>query len=80
MMNTYLKSLRLVSDSAETQFIIDQKRTCYNGIYPFKLFPQRELEYVEFAPITIFYGGNGSGKSTLLNIVAEKLGVMRHQE
>ena len=78
MMNTYLKSLRLVSDATETQFIIDQKRTCYNGIYPFKLFPQRELEYLEFAPITIFYGGNGSGKSTLLNIIAEKLGVMRH--
>ena len=78
MTNQYLKSLRLVSDAAETRFIIDQKRTCYNGIYPFKLFPQRELEYIEFAPITIFYGGNGSGKSTLLNIIAEKLGVMRH--
>lgn len=54
-----------------------QKRTCYNGIYPFKLFPQRQLEEIEFSPITIFYGGNGSGKSTLLNIIAEKLGVIR---
>ena len=78
MTNKYLRSLRLVSDATETQFIIDQKRTCYNGIYPFKIFPQRELEYIEFAPITIFYGGNGSGKSTLLNIIAEKLGVLRH--
>ena len=78
MTNKYLKSLRLASDAAETAFILNQKRTCYNGIYPFKLFPQRELEYIEFAPITIFCGGNGSGKSTLLNIIAEKLGVMRH--
>ena len=57
MTTQYLKSLRLVSDAAETRFMIDQKRTCYNGIYPFKLFPQRELEYIEFAPITILYGG-----------------------
>ncbi len=78
MYKQYLKSLRLVSDYEETKFIIQQQRTCYNGIYPFKFFPPRELEYLEFAPITIFYGGNGSGKSTLLNIIAEKLGILRH--
>ena len=32
---------------------------------------------MEFAPITVFYGGNGSGKSTLLNIIAEKLSLSR---
>ena len=53
-------------------------RTCYNGIYPFKIFPDKGLERVDFAPITIFYGGNGSGKTTLLNILAELTGVTRH--
>ena len=78
MYERYLKTLSLAPDDEETTFIMRQKRTCYNGVYPFKLFPQRQLEEIEFSPITIFYGGNGSGKSTLLNIIAEKLGVIRH--
>ena len=44
----------------------------------FKIFPDKGLERVDFAPITIFYGGNGSGKTTLLNILAELTGVTRH--
>jgi len=74
----YLKQICLPSDDEEARFILDQKRTCYNGIYPFKLFPQQELRHIDFAPITFFYGGNGSGKSTLLNIIAERLKVLRH--
>ncbi len=74
----YLKRICLPTDGEETHFIMDQKRTCYNGIYPFKIFPQKELQEVELAPITILYGGNGSGKSTLLNIIAEKLKILRH--
>jgi predicted ATPase len=34
-----------------------------------------QLESIDFAPITIFYGSNGCGKSTLLNIIAESVGV-----
>ena len=74
----FLKSLHLQSDAQETEFIITLKRTCYNGVYPYKIFPDKELETVDFGPITIFYGGNGSGKTTLLNIIAEKTGVVRH--
>lgn len=74
----YIKKIELVSDDAETGFMLLQKRTCYNGIYPFKIFPDKELKEVEFDPITIFYGGNGSGKTTLLNIIAEGTGVNRH--
>ena len=33
---------------------------------------QKGLSEINFAPITIFYGGNGSGKTTLLNVIAEK--------
>ena len=74
----YLKSLKLTSNYAETVFIRDLVRTCYNGVYPFKIFPDKGLDRVDFAPITIFYGGNGSGKTTLLNVIAELTGVTRH--
>jgi len=74
----YIKRLLLQSDGQETGFIMNQRRTCYNGIYPYKIFPQKGLREISFAPITIFYGGNGSGKTTLLNIIAEKTKVIRH--
>ena len=74
----YLRSFDLVSDSREMKFILDQKMTCYNGIYPFKIFPDKGLRSLAFEPITIFYGGNGSGKTTLLNIIAEKTRIARH--
>ena len=77
MSNLYLNALELASDSAETGFILSQKRTCYKGIYPFKLFPQKELSRVDFAPVTIFYVGNGSGKTTLLNVIAQAVGARR---
>ena len=74
----YLKQIELASFGQEDVFIRNQRLTCYNGIYPFKIFPQKGLTSVQFAPITVFYGGNGSGKTTLLNIIAEKTGVIRH--
>lgn len=78
MQATYIEKLLLQSDGQETQFIMNQRRTCYNSIYPYKIFPQKGLREISFAPITIFYGGNGSGKTTLLNIIAEKTKVLRH--
>lgn len=74
----YIDSLYLPSDHQETDFLMSQRRTCYNGCYPYKIFPQKGLSEINFAPITIFYGGNGSGKTTLLNIIAEKTNVLRH--
>ena len=74
----YIESLKLATDSDETLFIKNQVRTCYNGVYPFKIFPEKGLNKIDFQPITIFYGGNGSGKTTLLNIIAELTGVTRH--
>ena len=67
----YIKSLKLTSDIDEIIFIRDLTRTCYNSVYPFKIFPDKGLDRIDFAPITIFYGGNGSGKTTLLNILAD---------
>ena len=74
----YIDSLYLPSDHQETDFLMSHRRTCYNGCYPYKIFPQKGLSEINFAPITIFYGGNGSGKTTLLNIIAEKTNVLRH--
>jgi len=45
--------------------------------YPCEIFTNRGLHSLDFAPVTILYGGNGSGKSTLLNIIAEKLKLNR---
>ena len=55
MQATYIEKLLLQSDGQETQFIMNQRRTCYNGIYPYKIFPQKGLREISFAPITIFY-------------------------
>lgn len=74
----YIESLTLQSDKQETEFLKNLKRTCYSGVYPYKIFPEKGLNKVSFEPITIFYGGNGSGKTTLLNIIAEKAKVIRH--
>lgn len=79
----YLKSFRVASSDDEVSFVLSKHpkimMQCYsnNDFYPFKLFPQKGLEHLEFEPITIFYGGNGSGKSTLLNVIAQKLGIRR---
>jgi predicted ATPase len=82
-MKTYLESFTLASRSQEESFILNfpyqLEMQCYShtNVYPFKIFPQKRLSSVEFAPITVFYGGNGSGKSTLLNVIAEKLSLPR---
>lgn len=76
----YLKQLELVSERDEIKVIMDQKRTCFGSMYPFNIFPIKQLSYVDFSPITIFYGGNGSGKTTLLNIIAEKIEAIRHSQ
>lgn len=74
----YLRSLNLVSSGQDMQFMLGQKMTCYNSIYPFKIFPDKGLSRLEFESVTILYGGNGSGKTTLLNIIAEKAKLTRH--
>ena len=78
MSNLFVKKLQLPLEDQEIRFVLGQKRTCYNGVYPFKIFSQKALSTLTFAPITILYGGNGSGKTTLLNILAEALQLTRH--
>ena len=74
----YLKSFELPDKDTEENILMFDNRTYINGIYPYNIFPNKELKVINFAPITIFYGGNGSGKSTILNIIAESIGASRN--
>ena len=76
----YLERFSLPSNSTEIEFIKCEKRTCFNTMYPFKFFPDKELRKIEFLPLTIFYGSNGSGKTTLLNVIAQTLFAARQSE
>jgi predicted ATPase len=76
----YLKKLHLPSEFAEIKAIENEKRTCFNTFYPFKIFPEMRLGGIDFDGITMFYGGNGSGKSTLINVLAHKMRANRYSE
>lgn len=73
----YLDSITFPGEDEEWSFNLSVQRTCYTTMYPFAILSKVGLERIDFAPITILYGGNGSGKTTALNIIAEKLGVQR---
>jgi predicted ATPase len=76
----YLKKLHLPSEFAEIKAIENEKRTCFNTFYPFKIFPEMRLGGIDFDEITMLYGGNGSGKSTLINVLAHKMRANRYSE
>lgn len=73
----YLSRFSFPDEDMEYQFILRQKRTCYDSIYPFKVLSNIQLSKISFEPITILCGGNGSGKTTALNIIAETLSIER---
>lgn len=73
----YLNSFKFVDEVREYKFILDEKRTCYDSFYPFKILSKNQFERIDFNTITILYGGNGSGKSTALNIIVEKTNINR---
>ncbi len=73
----YLESFSLPSANMQDSFLGGIKRTCYTDFYPFRVFNEWNPDDIQFAPVTIFYGGNGSGKTTLLNVIAESLKIRR---
>ena len=76
----YLDSFTLPDDKDELEFRFSSRTKVLfytNNAYPLDIFPQKQLQTIDFSPITLFYGGNGSGKSTLLNLIAERLGIER---
>ena len=70
----YLRNFSFPSEDREYNFILDEKRTCFDTFYPFKILSKNDFTEIDFEPVTILYGGNGSGKSTALNVIAEKIG------
>jgi predicted ATPase len=54
-------------------FKISERRIPGTNLYPYNLFAKKDCVWLNFEPITAFYGNNASGKSTLLNIIANKL-------
>ncbi|MBQ8039582.1 MAG: AAA family ATPase [Lachnospiraceae bacterium] len=73
----YLSQFEFPDADREFDFMLQQKRTCYDTYYPFKILSEHQLRYLNFEPVTILYGGNGSGKTTALNVMAEKLELQR---
>lgn len=73
----YLSHFSFPSIGQEESFIMEEKRTCYDTFYPFKILSRHQLTMLDFEPVTILYGGNGSGKTTALNVIAEKLELAR---
>jgi predicted ATPase len=73
----YLKSFMFPSSDQEFDFFVDIKRRCYTNFYPFQILSAPEGLKLDFAAITILYGGNGSGKTTALNVIAQKLEALR---
>lgn len=75
-MSIYLDSFTFPNSEEEYSFFYRATHPMYNNLYPAKILTNR-LRKIEFAPVTILYGGNGSGKSTALNLMAEKLRIQR---
>ena len=73
----YLSEFVFPSYDEEYRARLDEKRTCFNTMYPFFVLSSRGLERLDFAPVTLLYGGNGSGKTTVLNVIAEALSLRR---
>ena len=73
----YLSQFEFPHIETEYAFLNEVKHTCYDTVYPFQVLSRHQMREIEFAPVTIFYGGNGSGKTTALNVIAEKLHLQR---
>ncbi len=73
----YLSNFKFPHIEIEYDFLMGQKRTCYDTYYPFQILSKHNLTRLDFEPVTILYGGNGSGKTTALNVIAQKLGLER---
>lgn len=69
----YISEFSFPSADDEWGFFMQKSASCYTNYYPFQLLPERNIDHIDFMPVTILHGGNGSGKTTILNIIAEYL-------
>lgn len=73
----YLRQFSFVDYDREWDFRLNEKRTCFDTMYPFFVLSKHGLVQLDFEQVTILYGGNGSGKTTALNVIAEALKLQR---
>lgn len=76
-MAVYLESFCVLTENDEISYLQEFSRSYYENLYPFGIFPAKQISEFTFDHITVFYGGNGSGKTTLINTIASKLGAVR---
>jgi len=80
----YLKNIIFPSEQTEETYLQSATSaheygvTYYTNYYPFRLLSSKGMYRLDFAPITILYGGNGSGKSTILNVISQALQARRN--
>ena len=72
----YLDWFTFPDEEVEFDFFMRQKRTCYDSFYPFQILSRHHFRRIDFAPVTILYGGNGTGKTTAINVIAENSGLI----
>lgn len=72
-----LSRFRFPGEDDEWGFYCGNETPLYSSYYPFGVLRKYNGLELNFAPLTIIYGGNGSGKTTILNVIAEKTGAQR---
>lgn len=58
----YLSHFSFPHVEREYDFLLSQKRTCYDTYYPFQILSRHQLSMLDFEPVTILYGGKWIGK------------------
>ena len=56
----YLEWFTFPDSEKEFDFFLKQKRTCYDSYYPFQILSRHHFQRIDFAPVTILYGGYGA--------------------
>ena len=69
----YLEWFTFPDSEKEFDFFLKQKRTCYDSYYPFQILSRHHFRRIDFAPVTILYGGNGTGKTVYIIKAAAKI-------